>query len=60
MLPKQFLPSLYGKGSMFQKTISRLSGLEGMIDPIIVCNEKQKSLVTQQLKELNIDIKFKK
>jgi len=53
-LPKQFLPSLYGKVSMFQKTISRLSGLEGITDPIIVCNDEHKFLVTQQLQELNI------
>jgi mannose-1-phosphate guanylyltransferase / mannose-6-phosphate isomerase len=38
LYPKQLLP-LVGKDTMLQATLGRLDGLDGLADPIIVCNE---------------------
>ncbi|RTO96264.1 mannose-1-phosphate guanylyltransferase/mannose-6-phosphate isomerase [Enterobacter hormaechei] len=48
--PKQFL-SLTSNLSMLQETISRLDGLE-CGDPLIVCNEKHRFLVAEQLQQI--------
>ena len=50
--PKQFL-SLFGEQSLFQDTLSRLSGLEKLEAPIIVCNDEHRFLVAEQLHEIN-------
>ncbi|MDB2705770.1 mannose-1-phosphate guanylyltransferase/mannose-6-phosphate isomerase [Pseudomonadota bacterium] len=48
--PKQFL-SLFGEQSLFQDTLSRLSGLENLEAPIIVCNDEHRFMVAEQLNE---------
>jgi len=52
--PKQFL-QLYSKHSMFQETILRLSGLENLNKPIIVCNENHRFLVAHQCHDIGIE-----
>jgi len=47
--PKQFLEIGEGKGSMFQRTLLRLGGLEHG-DPLVVCNEQHRFLVAEQLR----------
>ena len=49
--PKQFLP-LMGERTMFQETLSRLDGLEGVAPPLVVCNEVHRFLVTEQMREI--------
>lgn len=51
--PKQFL-SLNSEFSLIQNTIKRLEGIETN-DPIVICNEKHRFLVAEQLN--NIDTK---
>ena len=48
--PKQFL-SLVNDTSLFQDTILRLPN--NMADPIIICNEKHRFLVAEQLRQIN-------
>ncbi len=54
MRPKQFIDRV-GEESLFQQTLTRLSGIEGIADPIIVCNDEHRFLVAEQLQELGID-----
>ncbi len=49
--PKQFLP-LVGEQSMLQATISRLDGISGLGDPLIVCNEDHRFVVAEQVRLL--------
>ena len=51
--PKQYLP-LVGDNTMFQETILRLSGLDNLADPIIVCNADHRFLVAEQCKQIGI------
>ena len=51
--PKQFLP-LVGDNTMFQETILRLSGLDNLADPIIVCNANHRFLVAEQCHQIDI------
>lgn len=50
LYPKQLLP-LVGKGTMLQETLARLSGVEHVAGPIVVCNESHRFLVAEQLLE---------
>jgi len=52
--PKQFL-QLYGSYSMLQETIVRLSGIENIDRPIIVCNENHRFLVAHQCHDIGIE-----
>jgi len=51
--PKQYLP-LAGDNTMLQDTILRLSGLDNLADPIIVCNADHRFLVAEQCQQINI------
>ena len=51
--PKQYL-LLVGDNTMFQETILRLSGLDNLADPIIVCNADHRFLVAEQCQQINI------
>ncbi len=51
--PKQFLP-LASQDSMFLDTIKRLESMSAMEPPYIVCNEKHRFMVAQQLLEAGI------
>ncbi|WP_206211953.1 mannose-1-phosphate guanylyltransferase/mannose-6-phosphate isomerase [Wenzhouxiangella sp. XN24] len=54
LYPKQLLP-LVGKDTMLQATLRRLEGLDGVADPIIVCNEEHRFLVAEQLRQIDVD-----
>jgi len=51
--PKQYLP-LAGDNSMLQETILRLSGLDNLADPIIICNADHRFLVAEQCQQIDI------
>jgi len=50
--PKPLLP-LVGEKTMLQETVTRLDGLSGLCDPIIVCNEEHRFLVAEQVQWLD-------
>ena len=50
-LPKQLLP-LASKFSMLQETISRLTGMPEMTDPLMVCNVEHRFMVAEQLRQI--------
>lgn len=49
--PKQLL-CLLGEGTLLQQTLRRLDGLEGVADPILVCNEEHRFLVAEQVRQI--------
>ena len=49
--PKQLLP-LVGRQSMLQATVSRLDGLDGLAEPLLVCNEEHRFVVAEQMRLL--------
>ncbi len=51
--PKQLLP-LMGQRTMLQDTVARLSGVDDLLAPIIVCNEDHRFLVAEQLRQLGV------
>ncbi len=53
--PKQFL-SLQGdnKDSLLQQTYKRISQLEGLDNPIIICNEEHRFLVAEQMRMIGV------
>ena len=51
--PKQYLP-LAGDNTMLQETILRLSGLDNLKDPIIVCNADHRFLVAEQCQQIGV------
>jgi mannose-1-phosphate guanylyltransferase/mannose-6-phosphate isomerase len=51
--PKQYLP-LVSDNTMLQETILRLSGLDNLADPIIICNEDHRFVVAEQCQQINI------
>lgn len=54
MHPKQFL-TLHGDQSLFQNTLSRLTGIQdGPLTPIVVSNEDHRFLVAEQCRALGI------
>jgi mannose-1-phosphate guanylyltransferase/mannose-6-phosphate isomerase len=50
--PKQLLP-LTGQQTMLQQTVMRLSGLEHVAAPIVVCNEEHRFMVAEQLRQID-------
>lgn len=50
--PKQLLALSGGGETMLQATLLRVSGLEGLSAPIVVCNEAHRFLVAEQLRRL--------
>ncbi len=50
--PKPFL-SINGPHTMFQETILRLDGIEGMAQPTVVCNEEHRFLVAEQARQID-------
>ena len=51
--PKQLL-ALVGNNTLLQNTITRLIGLTDQAKPVIVCNEKHRFLVAEQLNDIEI------
>jgi mannose-1-phosphate guanylyltransferase len=54
--PKQFLAlDSQTKKTLLQKTYERLLGLEGLENPILICNENHRFIVAEQFREINTD-----
>ena len=51
--PKQYLP-LVNDNTMLQETILRLSGLNNLENPIIICNADHRFLVAGQCQQIDI------
>ena len=53
--PKQYLNLLNkSNNSLLQDTILRLNGLKNLQQPIIICNEEQRFIVAEQMREIDI------
>ena len=53
-LPKQYLKiDDQDKYSLLQKTFIRLQGIQNLDNPIIICNEEQRFIVAEQMREIN-------
>ena len=53
--PKQFLSVVSDdKKSLLQKTISRISNLENIQAPILICNEEHRFIVAEQMRQIDI------
>jgi len=53
MYPKQLINIINDK-TMLQETLIRLSGLEDMGNPIVICNDNHRFMVAEQLREIEI------
>ena len=53
MYPKQLI-NLINEKTMLQETIMRLSGLENIGNPIVICNENHRFMVAEQLREIEV------
>src|SRR5688500_19480297 len=53
LLPKQFL-ALLSEHTLFQETALRVKLLEGAQPPIVVCNDEQRFLAADQLREIGV------
>ncbi|NCB37739.1 MAG: mannose-1-phosphate guanylyltransferase/mannose-6-phosphate isomerase [Erysipelotrichia bacterium] len=51
LYPKQFLP-LASSNTMIQETLLRLTGLDEMANPVVICNEDHRFLVAEQLRQI--------
>ncbi|MDQ5767534.1 mannose-1-phosphate guanylyltransferase/mannose-6-phosphate isomerase [Thiothrix subterranea] len=51
--PKQFLP-IVGNDTLFQETVQRLHGIEGLQPPFVICNEDHRFMVAEQLQALGL------
>lgn len=51
--PKQFL-SLLGEKSLLELTLDRVHKLKGTLEPILVCNKNHKSVIAEQLQQIDI------
>ena len=54
LLPKQFL-ALLSDHTLFQETALRVQSMEGCAPPIVVCNDEQRFLAAEQLREIGVD-----
>lgn len=57
--PKQFISFAESSAdtsspTLFQATLSRLAGIDGLAAPIVICNEEHRFLVAEQLRVLGI------
>ena len=54
-LPKQFIHFPEQNASLFQNTLKRLQDLPELQSPIVVCNNEQRFLVAEQLRQLGYE-----
>jgi mannose-1-phosphate guanylyltransferase/mannose-6-phosphate isomerase len=54
LLPKQFL-ALLSEHTLFQETALRVRPIEGCAAPIVVCNDEQRFLAADQLREIGVE-----
>ncbi|WP_288239813.1 mannose-1-phosphate guanylyltransferase/mannose-6-phosphate isomerase [uncultured Prochlorococcus sp.] len=56
--PKQFLSINNSKDeSLLQNTQKRLTGIKGLIEPILICNSEHRFIVAEQMREINVNPK---
>ena len=53
LFPKQLI-SLFSDHTMLQNTVLRLSGLENLTAPIILCNEKNRFMTAEQFRAIDV------
>ncbi len=54
--PKQFLNFNFTEGySLLQRTQKRLTNIENILDPILICNEEHRFIVAEQMRTLKIN-----
>ena len=51
--PKQLLP-LSSEQTMLQETLLRISELDGLGDPVVVCNQDHRFIVAEQLRQIDV------
>ena len=54
LYPKQLI-DLYNEKTMLQNTLLRLTGVEAMGPPIVVCNQDHRFMTAEQLRQIRID-----
>jgi mannose-1-phosphate guanylyltransferase / mannose-6-phosphate isomerase len=54
LLPKQFL-ALLSRHTLFQETALRVKPMPGCEAPIVVCNDEQRFLAAEQLREIGVE-----
>jgi len=54
LYPKQLLP-LVGEKTMLQETVIRVSGIDGITDPIIVSNENHRFMIAEQMRLIGVN-----
>lgn len=52
--PKQLMPIMGGKISLFQKTLLRLSEIPDVAPPIIICNENHRFMLASQMQDVDV------
>lgn len=53
-LPKQFI-DLFGGGSLFQNTLTRLAGLPDRAAPLVVCHQSHRFLAAEHLRRVEVE-----
>jgi mannose-1-phosphate guanylyltransferase/mannose-6-phosphate isomerase len=53
-LPKQYIEIPGMVGSLFQNTLERVKGLDGVAEPIVVCSEEHRFVVAEQLRQIDV------
>lgn len=53
LYPKQLLP-LVDDRTLVQNTLLRLQGLDGVADPIIICNEEHRFIIAEQMRAMGV------
>lgn len=51
LYPKQLL-TLVSQSTMLQETVLRLQGIDGIVQPVVVCNEDHRFMVSEQLRAI--------
>jgi len=54
LLPKQYIEIPGMVGSLFQNTLERVKGLDGVAEPIVVCSEEHRFVVAEQLRQIGV------
>ncbi len=53
--PKQYLSFMSNQGkSLLQETYQRVSNIENLLDPILVCNEEHRFIAAEQMRGINV------
>jgi len=53
--PKQFISLFDNKNSLLQVTEKRVLGINNIQDPILICNEKHRFIVAEQMREIDVN-----